>query len=544
VPAPLVPAVAEAEPSKYAGFKVVVDDPAPAPGLGFGTYATALAQMIMRSRAEFAVGIFGGWGSGKTTLMQAVRERLTDDSVVAVWFNAWRYEKEPHLIIPLLDVLRDALQHRDKSRTAPWARDAAVAVGRASRAMLAGLKLSVDAVPGVKIDFDPGKVIEDIGKSKSKGPQSFYHAGFALLSKAITDISGGGARRMVIFVDDLDRCLPASALEMLEAIKLLFGERGCVFVVAFDEEIVNKAIAVEYGAGAEVSGREYLKKIFQVPFTLPRTSGSQLPDYMNVIEDTAGFDESQLADFRDHVRPHFKYLADEGPINPREIKRLINTYVMQLHMLWPGLSDDPDPDVVLALLCMEFRSDWSSCYDKFAAEPQLAQRILLDAVQSSGPGGDVLLPGATEPVPPSLLQYLRNEAWPLLISANLRPYLRAAESAWSVDPWIPQARAKVVRLRRSVDEASASTDPREMFGSLVRDAQDLRDFIMEHREPSRTVRHILRGLGETASQIVFELTQSEASPDADVQVLRTRVTAMMDRLDAGLRDYQRFVNAT
>ena len=52
------------------------------------------------------------------------------------------------------------------------------------------------------------------------------------------------------------------------------------------------------------------------------------------------------------------YLADEGAINPREIKLLINTYVLQLKVLWPRLGDQLDPDVVLALLCMNFRLDW------------------------------------------------------------------------------------------------------------------------------------------------------------------------------------------
>jgi hypothetical protein len=365
MPTLAMPALTAGEPSGYAGFKVVLDVPTPTPGLGFGDYAAALADMTLYSRAEFAVGIFGGWGSGKTTLMQAVRRRLADDErVVTVWFNAWRYEKDPHLIIPLLDVLRDALRDRAKTRAAPWARDAAVTVGRAGRALMAGLKLSVGAIPGFKIDFEPGKVIEAISKSDSKDPVSFYHAGFALLRKAIADISGNGTRRVVIFVDDLDRCLPASALEMLESIKLLFGVEGCVFVVALDEEIVETAVAGKYGATAEVSGAEYVKKIFQVPFTLPQTSIGQLPGYLDLIEDTAGFGEAQLADFRDHVRPHFRYLADEGALNPREIKLLINTYVLQLKVLLPRLGDDLNPDVVLALLCMNFRLDWRSYHDQ------------------------------------------------------------------------------------------------------------------------------------------------------------------------------------
>jgi KAP-like P-loop domain-containing protein len=531
--APEAPAVTAGEPEGYAGFKVVLDEPAPDPGLGFGEYAAALAEMTLYSQAEFAVGIFGGWGSGKTTFMQAVERRLADDDrVVTVWFNAWRYEKEPHLIIPLLDVLGDALRGKAAEIRAAWAREAAVVVGRASRALLAGLTLSVDAIPGVKIDFDPGKVIEKIGKSESAGPVSFYHAGFTSLWKAIADISDDGANRVVFFVDDLDRCTAASALEVLESMKLLFGVKGCVFVVALDEEIVEKAVDVKYGA-AEVSGAEYIKKIFQVPFTLPRTGMSKLPSYLDLIEAGAGFGEAQRNDFRAHVRPHFRYLADEGVINPREIKLLINSYVLQLKVLWARVGDDLDQDVVLALLCMHFRPDWRPFHDQLIAEPQFVQRVLRDAIGSPVTGSAVRLAPGAEPVPPSLLRYLADVARPLLFIEDLRPYLTVTESTWFADPWIPQARAMAARLRRSCEEMPSDLE------SLVRDGQDLRDFLAGHRERAGSLGGILGDLKATAAEIVASLQEPASLPDAELDVLRTRLTAMFDRLDAGLRDYQR-----
>jgi len=543
-PAVPVQAITATEPTGYAGFKVVLDDPAREPGLGFGEYATAVAEMILYSRAEFAVGIFGGWGSGKTTLMDAVRGRLADDGrVVTVSFNAWRYEKDPHLIIPLLDVLRDALRERDRTRNAPWARTAAVTVGRAGRALLAGVKLSVDAVPGFEIDFEPGKVLEDISRSDDKGPLSFYHAGFNLLGEALADISANGARRVVIFVDDLDRCFPPDALEMLESMKLLFGVQGCVFVMALDNEIVEKAVAVKYGAAAEISGAEYVKKIFQVPFILPLAGIGQLPGYLDGIAAAAGFGEAQLADFQNHVLPHFRYLADEGAINPREIKLLINTYVLQLKVLWPRLGDSLDPDVVLGLLCMHFRLDWRSFHDQLIADPQIIQPLLQDAVRSPDEDGDVWLPGAAQPVPPSLLRYLGDVAWPLLLVRDLRPYLAVARSAWSADPWIPQARVMAVRIRRSVDKAMSGVTPPADLELVVRHAEDLRDFIARRREPTGSLRGIRRDLEETATQIVASLREAASAPEPDVALLRARLTAMFDRLDAGLRDYQRYTNA-
>ena len=145
-----------------------------------------LTEVILTSRAEFAVGIFGSWGSGKTTLMQAIKRRLPDDdTVVPVWFAAWRYEKEPNLILPLLDVLREELERKDKLQRG-WAHEAAVTVSRAGLAFLKGLTLSASLPGGVGADWEPGKTIEAI-KADREGPAplSFYHAGFRWLDEAI-----------------------------------------------------------------------------------------------------------------------------------------------------------------------------------------------------------------------------------------------------------------------------------------------------------------------------------------------------------------------
>jgi len=80
-------------------FTVLLDEPADVPGLGWAEYSGALAQIIGHSAPRFAIGIFGDWGSGKTTLMRSIwRELEPRQDVVLVWFNAWRYEREeaPH----------------------------------------------------------------------------------------------------------------------------------------------------------------------------------------------------------------------------------------------------------------------------------------------------------------------------------------------------------------------------------------------------------------------------------------------------------------
>lgn len=98
-----------AQPIDPSTFKILLDRPAIEPGLGYPQYAAAFQAIIRHSDPQFAIGIFGGWGSGQTMLMQAIDRDLDKGRMVSVWFSAWRYEKEEHLIVPLLDTVREAL---------------------------------------------------------------------------------------------------------------------------------------------------------------------------------------------------------------------------------------------------------------------------------------------------------------------------------------------------------------------------------------------------------------------------------------------------
>ena len=123
--------------TQYGNFKVLLDDPAEEPSLDFDEYARAFDEIISRSSPQFAIGIFGDWGSGKTTLMRAVWRRFDKrPDVVRVWFNPWRYEREEHLIVPMLDLLREALvEWSDARPSGPvrnHARRAAESAGRAA----------------------------------------------------------------------------------------------------------------------------------------------------------------------------------------------------------------------------------------------------------------------------------------------------------------------------------------------------------------------------------------------------------------------------
>jgi KAP family P-loop domain len=363
-----------------AGFKLLLDVPSRQPALGFSSTARALAEIVMESDPQFAIGILGGWGSGKTTLMRAIENHLDPERTISVQFNAWRYEKEEHLIVPLLDVIREAVvewgdAHRSEGAAAT---KTAATIGKATKSILAGLSLRVGLPNALELSFDANKALQARRESQKEEleahvPRSFYHASFRALSGAF-DAFAGQDRRIVVFVDDLDRCFPESALQVLESMKLFFDLHGFVFVVGLDQEVVQQVIDLKYARtpstedtaertkATRVSGEEYIKKVFQLPYRLAPVAIDQLDDLLCAAGEEAGLPPTQRKDLRERVTPHLRYIVGDAGVNPREVKRYINLYTLQRK-----IGDQLNADVLLAVQTIAFRREWSHVHEAILA---------------------------------------------------------------------------------------------------------------------------------------------------------------------------------
>jgi hypothetical protein len=142
-----------------ATFQILLDFSTDKPALEFDRYAQSFKEIIEQSPPRFAIGVYGGWGSGKTTLMQTIKTAST--------------------------------------------------IGKVIHSLVAGLGMKV-GIPGTfEISIDANKALtqaKEIEDEDAKVPQSFYHASFNALHDAFSEFTGGDAgRRIVVFVDDLDR---------------------------------------------------------------------------------------------------------------------------------------------------------------------------------------------------------------------------------------------------------------------------------------------------------------------------------------------------
>ncbi len=321
---------------------ILLDEPAANPALGCGEAADALGQIIQHSEPpRFAVGIFGGWGSGKTTLMDAIKSNIkTATSLVAVEFNAWQYEREPQLLVPLLDTIRAALITWTKDTepdTKGKVHASADRIGRVVRALATGLSAGVGLPGAATVSFDLGAALKALSKPcNPESAQSLYFAAFQELKEAFQEFRTGGITRVVVFVDDIDRCLPENALQVLESMKLFFDLDGFIFIVGLDPDVVGRAVQSKFfrpednsgipGASSSTLanrlGREYIQKIFQVQYWLPPVYPDELEDLLGSMLST----ESQ--ELKETVLPYLKHLATDGRMNPREVKRLVNDFTL------------------------------------------------------------------------------------------------------------------------------------------------------------------------------------------------------------------------
>jgi hypothetical protein len=414
--------------------------------LGFDEIAARLAALIERSDAGFALGIFGEWGTGKTTLMHGIRRHLSPDRTIPIEFNAWRYEREPELLVPLLDAIRQALSDwaddRGPTIDVESVRDAARRIGRLARALLAGASAEVGIPGAAKVTYDVGAALTELGAGQvdAQGPQSIYFAGYRELSKAAGAAAKGGIDRIVVLIDDLDRCLPTTAVAVLEALKLFFDLPRFIFIVGLDDDVVEAALlpkmwpvflaegldqlqaAVrDQEADPEVTVEQVIsqfKRVFQVQCEVPAVRAEQLGELLECMAAESGLDGRQRRDLEGRVRPYLSYLARDGRVNPRRAKEFINTYTLAT-LLQPEL----DADIVLAVNVIAQRREWAAATTLIRTVPE----EFVDALRAYRGGDGAALREvwpSTQAVPYDFVAFAMTEqAEPLTRTSRLEGYL-------------------------------------------------------------------------------------------------------------------------
>ncbi len=328
-------------------IKPLIDVPSQFPQMGFPLYAKALSELIVNAdEPQFTIGIFGGYGSGKSTLLSAISKEIenkTQDNIpiVTVNFNAWRYDHEEKLILPFLTAIYRKIS-TDSTKMDVFITAIRAVLRNTSFEINAGFaKLKVNE--GSKIENDSKKLLEEDALIKS------YIENYQDIQEILHDVTcnkeGYLIKRLVVFIDDLDRCVPDKAFQLLESLKSCMDITGFIFVIAIDPRVLTTYLDKKYGQDFGINAEEYLQKIVQVPFHLPRIKPE---DIVTEIKKLLQVSSDEV--FSSFCKENKEYL----PQNMRQIKRIYNTYLVLKSC--KGINKE----VLLTLLLLQVR--WPYAY--------------------------------------------------------------------------------------------------------------------------------------------------------------------------------------
>ncbi len=275
---------------------------------GFAPYARILSDTIRDTdELPFCIGIFAEWGSGKSSLMNMIQDDLSNDgNVKSIWFNPWKYDKKEDLWNALIQtILYSIIEGSNDNDTKNKAKELA----KSTAWLLLKKGLSV-ATSGVITEGNIDTITKNIIKNDELHYRHINHFENDF-SKVVKQYTSNG--KFVIFVDDLDRCLPENAITVLESLKLFIGDARCVFVLGMDHLVVEQGLEIRFSEKIKLSGRDYLDKIIQVPFFLPPVPFNKLRRALQVTK-TASFD--------DRI---WKIIELGLGGNPRKTKRFVNS---------------------------------------------------------------------------------------------------------------------------------------------------------------------------------------------------------------------------
>jgi iron(II)-dependent oxidoreductase len=270
--------------------------------------------------------------------------------------------------------------------------------------------------------------------------------------------------RLVIFIDDLDRCTPDKVPEVLEAIKLFTNTPRCVYLIGLDHEIVRQGVQTRYEFREEDEAAEYLEKIIQIPFRLP-----------GLEEDLIGrFVEQDYADVGNICSTAPQVFSKGMEPNPRKVKRVLNVY----RTLWElaGVREqnwemDPvDPELLAKMVVLQSRfSDLHDHFRKNLEDIPLVERYEL-LLARKNPGDKALNPDLNlEDKVKEGIKSLRKESVPERDHEALSNLFTAGEQRfYQIDPGrlssyiyltgTAEGEAELLRPSRQEREALLSND--------------------------------------------------------------------------------------
>ena len=328
--------------------------------LYYDAIAKTITSLIASSGEKpISIGVHGDWGAGKSSVLKMTQAQFADEKkVLCLWFNGWQFEGFEDAKAALIETI--VLELRDQRPGVKKVADAVTDVLK----RLDYLKLAQMAVkyggtfvtgiphPGLITDaagalkaaagmIAGNATIEDIAKSLEEGAGLLKEAkddkkipeemkGFHKAFKAL--LEAAEVSRLVVFIDDLDRCLPETAIATLEAIRLFLFIEKAAFVIGADEQMIEYSVKRHFPdfqrSGLPDSyARNYLEKLIQVPFRIPALGPVETQCYVTLVMAEAILTQPENQDafkkLSNMAKANITRPWDAQPIGAEQINQII-----------------------------------------------------------------------------------------------------------------------------------------------------------------------------------------------------------------------------
>ena len=366
--------------------------------LNFGYMVNLVADIATnRDLSPSTIGLYGDWGSGKSSLMKLVQKKIEEkypkdekkkDTVktLCIEFNGWLFEGYEDTKTSLCGAILDALA--DKKRFSKEVTDYAKELIKKidinkilGKGVKYGLDLFLSGGIGILTDLSLSSLLSTIKSNAGEVQAKDIEEILSMLKKndkTRTEIKNfrnefkdllnkSKVENVVVFIDELDRCLPDTVLEVFEAMRLFLFVEGMSFVIGADERLIQYSIKSKYkevpGNNLDI-GKEYLEKVIQYPLYIPQLTRAEVNQYlaclllkqtlsdekfkeilgivytltpdqdfsMDLISDKAPDLTENCKQEMALARQISSVLAPSINGNPRQCKRFLNTLYMRLKL--------------------------------------------------------------------------------------------------------------------------------------------------------------------------------------------------------------------
>lgn len=335
-----------------------------------------------------SIGIYGDWGSGKSSLMNMLKSEFKENNeIVCIKFNGWLFEGYEDAKTSFIGTILDELSSRkeipqkgkelftklykniDLLKLASFGIKHGVnyfatgGIGTLSSLIIDSVVKLKEKVSNISQEDLEGTLKEVLKPEELRKSIKEFRTTFNDLLEIIK------VKKVVVFIDELDRCNPETIIETLEAVRLFLFTEKTSFIIGADERQVQNAVKLKFkeieGNGIDI-GKEYLEKMIQYPVKIPllskenmekyiiclflsqKLSQDEFDNFIKIINNNSNKIEFELTyDFietnKPEIAPKIKedvFLAKRlGPIlskglngNPRHCKRFLNTLIMREKM--------------------------------------------------------------------------------------------------------------------------------------------------------------------------------------------------------------------